>query len=59
MPSTLPFQLNDPNASGNKIENLLEKLSLNEDVQEPPKIGKVRIMKSGKVVLRLEDPNDK
>ncbi|CDW74297.1 UNKNOWN [Stylonychia lemnae] len=69
LPSTLPFnisenpnqqQFNDStiNKSVNQIEKLIERLQLNDknEEQTPPKIGKIRVMKSGKVVLRMQDP---
>ena len=41
---------------------MIDKLSLNDNdgtQQESPQIGKIRIMKSGRVVLRIEDPLNK
>eukprot|EP00347_Sterkiella_histriomuscorum_P015718 403355942 len=72
LPSTLPFNLDekpshssnknqtDYKSSTNQIERLIENLNINskDEQVDPPKIGKIRIMKSGKVVLRMQDPND-
>ena len=52
MPSTLPFY-------DQSLEEIMQGLSMKEkEGNETHKIGKVRIMKSGKVVLRLEDQKD-
>ena len=67
LPGTLPFEGIKPH-SGNALEELLsmagnsttasaagdeESSENNAEVVDPPTIGKLRVMKSGKVVLRI------
>jgi hypothetical protein len=71
LPSTLPFNINSNRVEEvsssnkgqeNKLAQMIDRLSISgnsEEKEEPPRIGKIRVMKSGKVVLRMEDPLNK
>lgn len=60
MPSTLPFDMTEfitennkeSEADKSKLEQLFERLDI-KGQKEMPKIGKLRVMKSGKVVMRI------
>ena len=51
LPSTLPLE------TSNDLNSLMEQLSLTKKAGEPVPFGKILVMKSGKVVLRVPSNN--